>query len=177
MSGKMKATTAVAACIAALAMPALAEEVSDSQAVTVGQWSIATTYEADTFENCTMTRSADDLNVRFLRNREGLLLSLESSKWMLEGGEAYPVQLAVGSVEFDTRATAASKSVTIPLSDAELAERLRTGNVLEVRGEGMTLSVPLDGSAAGLERLDECFGKNLRQSPESNPFVAPAKKP
>lgn len=177
MSGKMKTPAAVALCVAALAMPAFAQEASDSQTVTVGDWMIATTYEADRFENCTMTRSVDDLNVTFLRNREGLVLSLESSKWMLEGGETYPVQLAVGPAEADAQAAAASKSVTIPLSDTELEERLRTGNALEVRGAGMTLSVPLDGSAAGLGRLDECFDKNLRQSPESNPFVAPAKRP
>lgn len=177
MSGKMKTPAALAVCVAALAMPAFAQETSDSQTVTVGDWTIATTYEADRFENCTMARSVDDLNVTFLRNREGLHLSLKSSKWMLEGGKSYPVQLAVGPVEADAQATAASKSVTIPLSDTELEERLRTGNTLEVRGAGMTLSVPLDGSAAGLGRLDECFDKNLRQSPESNPFVAPAKRP
>ena len=33
-------------------------------------------------------------------------------------------------------------------------------NVLEVRGEGATLLVPLDRSAAAFERLEACFDKN-----------------
>ena len=86
-----------------LANPVFAQQRADIQAVTVGPWSIATTYEADNFENCTMTRSTPDLEVVFLRNREGLLLSLDSQKW--------------------------------------------------------------------------CFEKNVRQGPESNPFVAPARQP
>ena len=60
---------------------------------------------------------------------------------------------------------------------ADLNERLRTANILEIRGEGATLRVPLDGSAAGFDRLDQCFEKNVRQGPESNPFVAPARRP
>ena len=39
------------------------------------------------------------------------------------------------------------------------------------------LHVPLDGSAAALERLDACFERNSRESAETNPFVAPSRKP
>jgi hypothetical protein len=46
-----------------------------------------------------------------------------------------------------------------------------------VRGEGAALHVPLDGSAAALDRLDVCFEKNIRESAETNPFVAPSRKP
>jgi hypothetical protein len=28
-----------------------------------------------------------------------------------------------------------------------------------------------------LERLDMCFEKNVREGPETNPFVAPSRKP
>ena len=177
MPAKWKRSIVLAAYFASFAVPATAAEVSDSQTVSVGPWTVATTYKADTFENCTMSRSVGDLNATFLRNRDGLLLSLDSSRWSLEEGKAYPVRLAAGSQEIEATALAASRSVTIALADAELNKRLRTANALKVRGEGMTISVPLDGSAAGLERLDGCFEKNLRQSPESNPFVAPAKKP
>ena len=178
MTRKMKASTILFVCFAvSAAKPAFAQDAADNQTVLVGPWAIATTYKADTFENCTMSRSVDDLNITFQRNEDGLLLSLDSPKWMLEEGEAYTVQLTTGSQEIDAKAMAASKSVTITLSDTELNERLRTANALEVRGEGMTLSVPLDGSAVGLERLDACYEKNLRQSPESNPFVPPAKTP
>ncbi|MGO4837808.1 hypothetical protein AB4144_36750 [Rhizobiaceae sp. 2RAB30] len=177
MPEKTRTTTTLAVILAVSAMPALAAESSNDQTVTVGPWTIATTYKGDSFENCTMSRSVDDLGVTFLRNNEGLLLSLNSDKWRLDVGKAYPVHLAVGSQDVEATALAASKSVTITLVDTDLNKRLRNANTLKVRGEGMTLSVPLDGSAAGLERLDECFEKNLRQSPESNPFVAPSKKP
>jgi hypothetical protein len=165
------------ACLSIAAMPALAQQPLDIQTAAVGPWTIATTYKADKFENCTMTRSGDGLGVMFVRNQDGLLLSLDSPKWKLERGKAYTVRLAAGSRSVDAKALAESKSVTITLADAPFNERLRIANVLEVRGQGMTLRVPLDGSAAALERLDVCFDKNLRQSPESNPFVAPAKRP
>lgn len=177
MSEKTKTSTILAVILAVSAMPALAAESSNDQTVTVGPWTIATTYKGDSFENCTMSRSVDDLGVAFLRNNEGLLLSLDSDKWRLEVGKAYPVHLTIGSQDVEATALAASKSVTITLVNTDLNKRLRNANTLKVRGEGMTLSVPLDGSAAGLERLDVCYEKNLRQSPESNPFVAPSRKP
>jgi hypothetical protein len=37
--------------------------------------------------------------------------------------------------------------------------------------------VPLDGSTAAFERLDACFDKNSRSNVETNPFVAPNRKP
>ena len=48
---------------------------------------------------------------------------------------------------------------------------------LEVRGEGATLRVPLDGSMAALGRLETCFEKNSRTGVDNNPFVAPNRKP
>ncbi len=177
MPKKTKTSTILAVFLAASAMPALAAEPSDDATVTVGPWTIATTYKGDSFENCTMSRTVDDLGVTFLRNQDGLVLSLGSDKWRLEVGKAYPVHIAVGSQDVEAKALATSKSVTITLTDTDLNKRLRNANTMKVRGEGMTLSVPLDGSAAGLERLDECFEKNLRNSPESNPFVAPSRKP
>jgi hypothetical protein len=54
---------------------------------------------------------------------------------------------------------------------------MRTANILEVKGEGATLKVPLDGSTAALERLEACFEKNSRAGVESNPFVAPNRRP
>ena len=156
---------------------AFAQQRTDSQVVTVGPWSIATTYEADNFENCTMTRSTPDLEVAFIRNQEGMLLSLDSQEWKLERGKAYAVRLNAGSHSLEAKALAESKSVTVALADPSFNKRLRTANLLEIRGEGATLRVPLDGSAAGFDRLDQCFEKNVRQSPESNPFVTPAKRP
>lgn len=159
------------------APPALAQQQTDAQSVAVGPWTIATTYKADKFENCTMTRSVADLRAVFVRNRDGLLLTLDSSSWRLDRGKAYSVKLSAGSRSVDARALAESRSVTIALADAAFNDRLRTANALEVVGEGTTLQVPLDGSTAGLDRLEACFEKNLRQSPDTNPFVAPARKP
>jgi hypothetical protein len=50
-------------------------------------------------------------------------------------------------------------------------------NVLEVKSDGATLRVPLDGSTAALARLEACFDKNSQSGVDSNPFVAPNRKP
>lgn len=165
------------ACLPILAASALAQPPLDIQTVAVGPWTISTTYKAEKFENCTMTRSADGLGVMFVRNQDGLLLSIDSPKWKLERGKAYSVHLYAGPRSVEAQALAESKSVTIALADAAFNKGLRTADALEVKGEGTTLRVPLEGSAAGLERLDLCLEKNVRQSPDSNPFVAPARRP
>jgi hypothetical protein len=149
----------------------------DNQTVKVGPWTIATTYKADKFENCTMSGSAENLGISFVRNQDGLLLLLDSSKWKLERGKAYSIRLVAGSQSVGTKALAETKGVTIALEDRPFNRKLRTANVLEVRGEGATIHVPLGGSAAALERLEVCFDKNQRESAETNPFVAPSRKP
>ncbi len=163
--------------ISMLVSPAFAQQSLDTQTVVVGPWTIATTYKADKFENCTMTRTATGLGIAFVRNPDGLLLAIDSPKWRLERGKAYSVKLAAGSQSVDAKALAESKSVTIALADRSFNDRLRSANALDVRGEGATLRLPLDGSAAGLDRLDLCFEKNAKEGPEANPFVAPARRP
>ena len=147
------------------------------QTVSVGPWTIATSFKAEKFDRCTMSRSANDLDITFTRSSDGLLLFLDSSKWKLERGKTYDVTLVAGARFVPAKALAETKSVTIALSDRPLSARVRTANVLEVRGEGATLKVPLDGSTAALERLDSCFEKNSHAGVESNPFVAPSRKP
>jgi hypothetical protein len=171
----MQALLALAG-IVMFAGTALAQSL-DTQTVVVGPWTIATTYKGDKFENCTMARTATGLEFVFIRDQDGLLLAIDSTKWKLERGKAYPVRLSAGSQSVDAQALADTKSVTIALADRPFNERLRAANMLEVQGEGATLRVPLDGSAAALERLDQCFDKNSRESPETNPFVAPKRKP
>ena len=75
------------------------------------------------------------------------------------------------------KAAAEPKGVSVPLTDRPLNERMRTANILEVVGEGATLRVPLDGSTVALARLEACFEKNSRQNSDTNPFVAPNRKP
>jgi hypothetical protein len=150
---------------------------AEDQAIAVGPWTIAASSRGDKFDSCTMSRSTNDLDVSFIRNQDGLILLLESSKWRLERGKAYPVTLVAGSWSIEAKASAETEDVTIALTDRSLNERIRTANILEVMGEGAALRVPLDGSTAALSRLESCFVKNSRQSSETNPFVAPNRKP
>jgi hypothetical protein len=165
------------AWITLLTSSALAQQPLDIQTITVGPWAISTTYKADKFDNCTMSRSVDGLGASFVRTKDGLLLLLESTQWKLERGKAYTVRLAAGPQVVEAKALAETKAVTITLADRSFNEKLRTANLLDVRGEGSTLRVPLDRSAAALERLDLCFEKNSREGPDTNPFVAPSRRP
>jgi len=124
-----------------------------------------------------MSRSSNDLEVSFIRDQDGLILLLGSAKWRLEKGKLYPVTLVAGFWSVEAKASAETKGITIALNDRPLNERTRTANILEVMGEGKTLRVPLDGSTAALSRLETCFVKNSRQNSDTNPFVAPNRKP
>ena len=150
---------------------------AQDQTVSVGPWTIATSSKADKFDSCTMSRSTNDLDITFVRTRDGLLLLLDSLKWKLERGKAYEVTLLAGSRSVQTKALAETKSVTIAVADRPLNERMRTANILEVKGEGATLRVPLDGSTAALGRLEACFEKNSRAGVDINPFVATNRRP
>src|SRR5215510_4917344 len=95
-----------------LATSAIAEP-RDNQTVTVGAWAIATNYKTDKFESCTMKRSAGELGITFARAQDGLVVLLDSPKWKLNRGKAYPVRLVAGSRSVDAQALAETKSVTI----------------------------------------------------------------
>ena len=149
----------------------------EGETVTVGQWTIATSYIGGKFGNCSMSRSTDQLDITFLRTQDGISLVLGSQKWKLERGKAYTVHLVAGSRSVEAKAVAESRAVTIALADRALNKGMRRAEVFEVRGAGATVRFPLDGSAAALERLESCFSKNSRTSVESNPFVAPSRRP
>jgi hypothetical protein len=149
----------------------------EGETVTVGPWTIATSFMAGKFGDCSMRRSTDQLDITFLRTQDGLFLVLGSQKWKLERGKEYTVHLVAGSRSVKAKAAAESKAVTIALTDRGLNKRMRTAEVFELRGEGATVRFPLDGSAAAFERLESCFNKNSRTSVESNPFVAPSRRP
>jgi hypothetical protein len=170
-------TTVSLVCLFFLLSPALGQQSQERQTVIVGPWSIATTYKGDKFESCTMSRSASGLGISFIRNQDGLLLNLDSTKWKLERGNAYTVRLAAGSQSVDAKALAETKGVTIAFADRSFNDNLRKANFLEVRGEGATIRVPLDGSTMALDRLEACFEKNGREGRETNPFVAPSRRP
>ena len=167
-------TSAALSFIIFLATSAVAQ--AEDEVITVGPWTIAASSKAEKFDSCTMSRSTDDLNASFVRTDDGMALLLDTSKWRLERGKAYEVTLVAGQRSVDARALAETRGVTIPLADRPLNEAMRTANVLEVRGEGTTLRVPLDGSIAALARLEACFANNSRESSDTNPFVAPNHK-
>jgi hypothetical protein len=156
---------------------AFGQQKVEHPTVTVGPWNIATTFKADKFNNCSMSRSVAGLGIAFVRNEDGLLLSLDSTKWKLERGKAYTVRLAAASQTVEAKALAETKGVTIAFADRSFNEMLRTANALEVKGEGATVRVPLDKSALAFERLESCFDKNSRENTEANPFVAPSRRP
>jgi hypothetical protein len=157
-----------------LTTPVLAQPRNE-QTVAVGPWTIATTYKADKLESCTMSRSAGELGITFVRTQDGLLALFDSKKWKLDRGKAYSVRLVAGSHSVDAKALAEAKSVTIALADPRLNSKLRSANVFEVHGEGATLRVPLDGSSTAFARLETCYNK--RDASEINPFVASSRRP
>ena len=80
----------------------------DNQIVTVGPWTIATTYKADKFDNCTMSRSTDEVGISVVWTKEGQLLFLNSPKWKLDRGKAYGVRLVAGSRSVEAEALPAN---------------------------------------------------------------------
>ena len=150
---------------------------SVEEKVAVGPWEIATTFRGSTFINCEMRRTSDGLGITFLRAEDGLTLLLDSAKWKLERGKTYNVKLSAGVGSIDGKAQAESKGVAIALPDRPFTARLRSADTLDVRGDGATLRVPLDGSMAAMDRLETCFAKNSKNSTDANPFVAPNRKP
>ncbi len=157
------------------AQPTIASaQPSLTESIAVGPWSITTESKIGKFDSCTMSRSAGELGISFVRGEDGLSMLLSSPKWKLDRGTSYPVRLVVGSRSVKAQALAERKSVTVALEDSGLVSNLREADVLQVRGEGATLRVPLDESAAAFDRLETCFGK--RETVERNPFIAPDKK-
>ena len=97
-------TPAALVCLTLLTSSALAQPAQQIQKVTVGPWEITTTYKADKFDNCTMTRTFADLGISFVRTKDGLSLLLDSPKWKLERGKVYSVRLAGGSQAVEAKA-------------------------------------------------------------------------
>jgi hypothetical protein len=179
------AKTATARLKVATASTVAQPQSRDNQTITVGPWAIATTFKANKFESCTMSRSERELGITFVRTQDGLLMTLDSPKWKLDRGKVYPVRLVAGSRSVDAKALAESKRVAIPLPDTRLNSKLSSVRSLDVRGEGATVRVPLDGSSAAFERLETCFNTHEasdtnpfagRKALETNPFAAPGRK-
>jgi hypothetical protein len=155
--------------------PEQSEEYRDGQTAIVGPWTIGTSSKSG-LEACAVTRAINDMDVEFVKAREGWRLRLRSQRWKLENDKAYEIHLVAGSRSVEAKALADTDSVTIPIDDL-LIKLFSTADALRVIGAGRTLTVPLDGSAAALAQLGTCLSGSSRAGVNSNPFVAPATRP
>jgi hypothetical protein len=64
----------------AVPMTTSAGAYPEEQTVTVGPWTISTSFKADKFDSCSMSRSIDGIDIALLRAPDGLLLFLQSEK-------------------------------------------------------------------------------------------------
>jgi hypothetical protein len=159
-----------------VAMPAMAQSPK-GEAVAIGPWKVEAVSKGPKFERCTMTRTTDDgIDVQFTRDADGLDLSMSSPRWKLGRGKSYPVELAAGSSTLQAEVAATGNTVSLPINDERFLKSLKLADGLDVKGEGATIKVALDKSAAGLDRLEACYAKN-GSATETNPFVAPKAKP
>ncbi|MGH6736897.1 MAG: hypothetical protein ACRECX_12610 [Methyloceanibacter sp.] len=166
-----------AASVLAFAPSVAAVEGEEAKTESIGPWEIEATYKADNFDRCTISRKLDDdVVVTFVRKGEGLTLLLTSPNWKLESGKQYPVTMKLGPRNFDMEVAAEASSVSTEIGDDKFASGLRAASALDVVAAGATIRVPLDKSGAALDRLEECVAKNER-AVETNPFVAPARRP
>lgn len=156
-----------------LLLPAAAAAESES----IGPWEIEAVYKNDEFDRCAISRTLDDdIAVTFVRTGEGLSLMLSSPNWKLETGKNYPVTMTLGGQSWDREVAAEASSVSMDVGDAKFVSGLRVSNALNVMAAGATIQVPLDGSSAAFARLEQCVEKN-EKAVETNPFVAPARRP
>jgi len=171
----MRIITALALSFATVA--AAAAEQPKEDAVAIGPWKIEAISKGQKFERCTMSRTTDDgVDVRFTRDADGLDLTMSSPKWKLGRGKSYPVELVAGSSTLQADVAASGNAVSLPVKDDRFLRSLKLADGLDVKGEGATIKVALDKSAAGLDRLEACYAKN-GSATEKNPFVAPSGKP
>ena len=84
--------------------------------------------------------------------------------------------MTLGPKSFDEKVSAEASSVSFAVKDETFTAALRSASALNVVGAGATIRVPLDKSTAAFDRLDQCVTKN-EKAVETNPFVAPARRP
>ncbi len=167
---------AIAAIVLSTAsIPVHAEAPAD--AVAIGPWKVEAVSKGQKFDRCTMSRTTDDgVDVRFTRDAGGLDLTMSSPKWKLGRGKSYPVELSAGSSSLQADVAASGNAVSLPVKDERFLKSLKLADGLDVKGEGATIKVALDKSAAALDRLEACYAKN-GSATDTNPFVAPSGKP
>jgi hypothetical protein len=124
-----------------------------------------------------MSRTTEEgIEARLTRDGGGLNLTMTSPRWRLEPGKSFPIELVAGTVTWETKVAATLNAVRVALTEARFNDGLRVADILEIRGAGSAIRVPLDKSAAAMERLERCY-ENNRRSTETNPFIAPSRRP
>jgi hypothetical protein len=167
--------TLVPFCVALPITGASAAE--EAKTDTIGPWQIEAAFKGDKFDRCSITRKLDDdIVATFVKEGDDLTLELSSPNWKLDRGKSYPVKMTLGPKSFDEDVAAEASSVSFAVKDDKFAASLRSANALNVIGAGATIRVPLDRSSDAFDRLDQCVTKNERAL-ETNPFVAPARRP
>ena len=179
MPAKTLQLISLLAGMAILSLPAVAhaQQVAESKSENIGPWEIEATFKGDKFDRCSISRTLqDEVEVTFVRNGDGLTLSLESPNWKLDRGKSYPVKMTLGAQSWDTEVAAESNSVSVAVVDKKFDNGLRGANALNIVAAGATIRVPLDKSTVALDRLEQCVAKN-NKAVETNPFVEPPRQP
>jgi hypothetical protein len=155
----------------------VASAAEETKTDTIGPWQIEAVFKGDKFDRCSISRKLDDdIVATFVKAGDDLTLELSSPNWKLDRGKSYPVKMTLGPKSFDEEVAAEASSVSFAVKDDKFAAALRSANALNVVGAGATIRVPLDRSSDAFDRLGQCVTKNER-AVESNPFVAPARRP
>jgi hypothetical protein len=169
----LKSSAAAILAAATLAIAA-GHAADDRQSQDLGPWKIETIHKGDKLDRCSINRPLkDDIVARFVRTSDAMTLELESPKWKLERGKAYPVKIAVGSLSLDTEVAAEPQSVSLGLDDEKLENALRNASSLNIVAAGATIRVPLDKSAAAFDALRQC-AEEKGETVATNIFCAPA---
>jgi len=179
MPAKTLQLISLLAGMAILSLPAVAhaQQVAESKSENIGPWEIEATFKGDKFDRCSISRTLqDEVEVTFVRNGDGLTLSLESPNWKLDRGKSYPVKMTLGAQSWDTEVAAESNSVSVAVVDKKFDNGLRAASALNIVAAGATIRVPLDKSTVALDRLEQCVAKN-NKAVETNPFVEPPRQP
>ena len=113
-------------CFLFPSLAALAQSPRDGQAVAIGPWLIEATYRNGKFERCGMSRTTEEgIEARLTRAGGGLTLAMTSPRWRLEQRKSYPIELAAGTVTWETKVTATINTVQVALTEPRFNEGLR----------------------------------------------------
>jgi len=100
--------------------------LGNGQAVAIGPWLIEATYRNGKFERCGMSRTTEEgIEARLTRAGGGLTLAMTSPRWRLEQRKSYPIELAAGTVTWETKVTATINTVQVALTEPRFNEGLR----------------------------------------------------